>query len=106
MDLLQPTSAHVKPVKQRRRTKDERYVDDLCAQESIMPYAAFERLVREIIQNHNPELRVSREVVQQLRCASEAKLDEVMNLASKFAAHAGRQTMHTCDMRSATSALT
>ena len=105
MEYLEPTSVTFKPQKQHRRTKDERIVDDLCALPSVMPLASFDRLVREIVAEQDPELRVSREVVEQLRCASEAKLGDVMNLASRFATHAGRQTMHAADMQEAAKAL-
>ena len=105
MESVITTSAvHTAP-KQRRRTKEEREMDELCAQPSMMPLAAFERLVREIVAERDSDLRVSREVVLQLRCASEAYLDDLMNLASRFAAHAGRQTMHVTDMQQAGLAL-
>lgn len=76
--------------------------------ESLIPYAPFLRLVREIIndlQSQTPEMRVRENVPLLLREAAEARIIELMGYSQLSCIHAKRVTVSAKDMQFAVNLL-
>ena len=96
-----PTSeSPPKPVSRKER-RARREHDALCARPSMLPAAALDRLVREILQQHGDEYRLSADVSGMLRCAAEEHLHRVVTAAGEFAGAAKRDTLQAEDMQRA-----
>lgn len=66
---------------------------------SLIPKAAFERLVREILQEINPEARVQPAAVQALQDAAEMHAIGILQQAQTYAVHADRVTLSKDDLQ-------
>jgi histone H3/H4 len=102
MSSFDATTSELPPVPMsRKQRRAQREHDALCARKSMLPAAAFDRLVRELLQAHGDEYRVSADVSAMLRCAAEEHVHRVVTAAGEFAQAAKRDTLQPEDMQRA-----
>jgi len=68
----------------------------------FIPKGAFEKLIREIIQNYRTDVRVQANAFLTLQYTIEEKLTNLLEAAMLLTVHSGRMTMHPKDLQLAT----
>ena len=101
MSAFEPQTSAKPPPVSRKARRAMREHNALCARETMLPTAAFDRVAREILQEHGEEYRMSADVTNMLRCAAEEHLHTVVKVANEFADAAKRDTLQPQDMQRA-----
>jgi histone H3 len=96
------TDEHPKPKKKRRYKPGKKALIEIRQQQKktdlIFPKAPFQRLVREVALDFQPDLRFQAKALVALQEASESYLLNVFSLGAKIASHAKRVTIMPKDI--------
>jgi histone H3/H4 len=102
-DIMDTASTSGKPAPvSRRERRRRREVKQLQENSSVLQRAPFQRCVREELQAHGNDLRVSPQAMQALQCAAEDMLNDVFERAATLAQHSHRDTIAVRDVQLAT----